>query len=455
MPSLPFGATLLDSAGTALKASRGSSTPAPSPAADDPAAAAPFAQTLRQSVQSQRQANGPAPAQNGAPSGTGTASSPPGQSSPANPAGPSGSTTSNASDGSKPADKDDPAQTAQPPSDAAAAAQAAALAAAASVQAQLQARPDAVAQTAGDTAASTVANAAQALAGHPAQADGTSTSGSAPQSVRDALQTALDTLTGGGQAAAAPTIAQNTGGNAAADNAPPRTPLATKGLTLDKTLAAAPTQADPAPPTIGAAAGSVKADASGALAALQDSADAARATLASASAALQQNVPTSQAAGASIAGTATAQSLAPMVGTPDWTDALSQKVVFLSNAHQQSAELTLNPPDLGPLQVVLRIADNHAHALFVSQHAQVRDAVEAALPKLRDAMESGGLGLGSASVSDGGFGAAQQQTPQQHGGHAHHRRAFGAPAAGDGLADAAPSASTATQRVVGLVDTFA
>ncbi|WP_010113316.1 flagellar hook-length control protein FliK, partial [Burkholderia oklahomensis] len=173
-------------------------------------------------------------------------------------------------------------------------------------------------------------------------------------------------------------------------------------------------------------------------------------------AALQQAAPAALATNAAAA--SAAPTLAPPVGTPDWADALSQKVVFLSNAHQQSAELTLNPPDLGPLQVVLRVADNHAHALFVSQHAQVRDAVEAALPKLREAMEAGGLGLGSASVSDGGFASAQQQqTPQrQSSDGSATRRAFGATTADAALDDvSATTSSGATRRSVGMVDTFA
>ncbi|WP_455731550.1 flagellar hook-length control protein FliK, partial [Burkholderia stabilis] len=196
------------------------------------------------------------------------------------------------------------------------------------------------------------------------------------------------------------------------------------------------------------------------LAAASDATDpAASATLAAgatAAAAAQANLQLSPAAGAIAA--ANAHVLAPHVGTPDWTDALSQKVVFLSNAHQQSAELTLNPPDLGPLQVVLRVADNHAHALFVSQHAQVRDAVEAALPKLREAMEAGGLGLGSATVSDGGFASQQQQqNPQQtFAGGQSPRRGNGGSSAVDAPADAAQSAPAATRvSRAGLVDTFA
>jgi flagellar hook-length control protein FliK len=150
--------------------------------------------------------------------------------------------------------------------------------------------------------------------------------------------------------------------------------------------------------------------------------------------------------------TLAANTLAPQVGTPDWEDAFSQKVTFLSSAHQQSAELTLNPPDLGPLQVVLQVADKQAHALFVSQHAQVREAVEAALPKLREAMEQNGIGLGSTSVSDGfSRQAGQQGQGNGQGGGARNARGGG---------DASPAAVAAIQvpvrnAGVGLVDTFA
>ncbi|MGC2949018.1 flagellar hook-length control protein FliK, partial [Burkholderia ambifaria] len=205
-------------------------------------------------------------------------------------------------------------------------------------------------------------------------------------------------------------------------------------------------------------AGAAGQPAAHALAATEEAAspaaDASVAAAATAAAAAQANLQASPAASSLAA--ANAHVLAPHVGTADWTDALSQKVVFLSNAHQQSAELTLNPPDLGPLQVVLRVADNHAHALFVSQHPQVRDAVEAALPKLREAMEAGGLGLGSATVSDGGF-ASQQQNPQQSfaGGRPSPRARAGSSAV-DAPVDAAQSAAAgASVSRAGLVDTFA
>ena len=130
-------------------------------------------------------------------------------------------------------------------------------------------------------------------------------------------------------------------------------------------------------------------------------------------------------------------------------------MVFLSNGHQQSAELTLNPKDLGPLQVVLQVTDNHAHALFVSTHAQVRAAVEAALPTLREAMQASGIGLGSASVSDGFMG---QQSSQQNGGASSNAGRGGRGSGGvddGGSVDALSSICMPLRKQVGLVDTFA
>ncbi|MPV59864.1 flagellar hook-length control protein FliK [Burkholderia sp. HI2761] len=456
MPPLPLLGALLDTAGAALKAARGSGASA----ANDASAAAsavPFAQTLKQSV-----------ATRGDTANAGTPDVPAKQvsSKPAAGAKASGTNDDDATD--------DTAATATANPDAAA------LAAAAAVQAQLQARVDqtppadaataaAAAATTQKTAVSGQPDATAMLATHATQ--DAAAQPSDPASSRDALQAALAKLTGGagaiampasGTAAATPAAAATTATATASNAAAPLTP---KVPTFDRTLAdakgALATQQTPAQVTPQA----LQADANAqsgtqhALTAASNATDpAASATLAAgatAAAAAQANLQLSPAAGAIAA--ANAHVLAPHVGTADWTDALSQKVVFLSNAHQQSAELTLNPPDLGPLQVVLRVADNHAHALFVSQHAQVRDAVEAALPKLREAMEAGGLGLGSATVSDGGLASQQQPNPQQtFAGGQSSRRGNGGPSAVDAPADAAQSAPVAVRASrAGLVDTFA
>ncbi|RQT89986.1 flagellar hook-length control protein FliK [Burkholderia cepacia] len=448
MPPLPLLGALLDTAGTALQAARGSGSSGAA-AGNDAATAVPFAQTLKQSVVTRRDSSNA-----GAPdASTKQASSKPAA-------------------GTKPSATDDDDATDDTTTNAAANPDAAALAAAAAVQAQLQARmdnaapvdPAAAAAAAQKAAVSGQPDATATLADHAATDAAAAAQPAAPASGRDALQTALDRLTGGSGAIAIPAAGATASAPASTASTGATAPLTPKVPTFDRTLAdakgALATQQTPTQATAQALQANANAQSGEqhALAAAGDATDpAASATLAAgatAAAATQANLQLSPAAGAIAA--ANAHVLAPHVGTPDWTDALSQKVVFLSNAHQQSAELTLNPPDLGPLQVVLRVADNHAHALFVSQHAQVRDAVEAALPKLREAMESGGLGLGSATVSDGGF-ASQQQNPQSSfAGGQSSRRGSGGSSAVDAPVDAAQSAPVAASvSRAGLVDTFA
>lgn len=142
--------------------------------------------------------------------------------------------------------------------------------------------------------------------------------------------------------------------------------------------------------------------------------------------------------------------LTPPVGTPAWDQALGQKVVWMSTGAQQSASLTLNPPDLGPLQVVVHVSNDQASATFISAHPDVRHALEAALPKLREMMGDAGIQLGQSTVSAGN--PSQQDT---HGGSSRH--------APSGLVDANGTSNSPIQsgqiRIrttgLGMVDTFA
>lgn len=95
---------------------------------------------------------------------------------------------------------------------------------------------------------------------------------------------------------------------------------------------------------------------------------------------------------------------APM-GTPAWQDGLNQQVIQLHQRGDKNIELHLNPADLGPLSISLKVSDNTAQVQFLSPHPQVRHAVEQALPQLREALAEQGINLGQTSV-----GGQQQQT---------------------------------------------
>lgn len=149
-----------------------------------------------------------------------------------------------------------------------------------------------------------------------------------------------------------------------------------------------------------------------------------------------------------------AERLTPRVGTPAWDQALGQKVVWMVAGEQQSASLTLNPPDLGPLQVVLNVSNSQASATFTAAQPEVRQALEAALPKLRDMLSEAGIQLGQASVNSGS--PNQQGAFEQQAGSAPH-----GPGHGDHRNAAAEAESTRVSRVrpatvgQGMVDTFA
>lgn len=92
------------------------------------------------------------------------------------------------------------------------------------------------------------------------------------------------------------------------------------------------------------------------------------------------------------------------VRDPAWSADFSQKVVWLTANDQKIAQLTLNPPQMGPIEISLNINKDTASAYFISPNAEVREAIETALPRLREMLAGVGIELGQTNV-----GAQSQQ----------------------------------------------
>lgn len=146
---------------------------------------------------------------------------------------------------------------------------------------------------------------------------------------------------------------------------------------------------------------------------------------------------------------ASADRIAPQVGTTGWNQAIGQKVVWMAKNEQMSASLSLNPPDLGPMKVVISVSDNIATANFVSAHPDVRQALETALPRLREMLGEAGIQLGQAHVGAGTSGDYGAQAEQQQNGR--HTAQSGTASQSLLLDTHVPSQSVRQ----GLVDTFA
>ncbi|ATQ75640.1 hypothetical protein CR152_14735 [Massilia violaceinigra] len=168
--------------------------------------------------------------------------------------------------------------------------------------------------------------------------------------------------------------------------------------------------------------------------------------------------PLQQAAvGLAQAANAGAEKLSARVGTPAWDNQVGQKIVWMVAGKEQSATLTLNPPDLGPVQVVLNISGDNASVTFSSGELEVRQALENAMPKLREMMDESGISLGNASVNAG--------MPEQRQDQGERATAGGSGGADGGRGPVNGSASDANERLaaktpvqggrLGVVDTFA
>ncbi len=134
-----------------------------------------------------------------------------------------------------------------------------------------------------------------------------------------------------------------------------------------------------------------------------------------------------------------------------WPAELSQKVVWMARQDLQSAQITLNPPQLGPIEIALDIKNEQASAVFVSGSAEVREAIESALPRLREMLAGVGVELGQANVSHESFRQASDQGHRQ----AVARGSSTSVDRGNASITAAGATVAGARAGNGLVDTFA
>jgi flagellar hook-length control protein FliK len=114
-----------------------------------------------------------------------------------------------------------------------------------------------------------------------------------------------------------------------------------------------------------------------------------------------------QVARANVAAAPTTITVSVPVAAEGWGDAVADKVMWFSANKINSAEIHLNPPDLGPIQVRISTQQDQATVYFTSQHASVREALDQALPRLREMMSGHGIQLADAGV--GGQSSPRQQ----------------------------------------------
>ena len=148
--------------------------------------------------------------------------------------------------------------------------------------------------------------------------------------------------------------------------------------------------------------------------------------------------------------TAPVQTSIPLpVAEPGWGEVLNERIVFMSTQKIQSAEIRLSPAELGPIRVSIAVDDGATNVSFHAQQAVTREAIETALPRLREMLSEQGLSLGNTSVTDQGTGGDDRRLDADGRLVAP---ATGIPGEGEG--DDVNAAAPAARVLRGLVDTF-
>lgn len=145
--------------------------------------------------------------------------------------------------------------------------------------------------------------------------------------------------------------------------------------------------------------------------------------------------------------------IAARVGTPGWDNQVGQKIIWMVAGQEQSATLTLNPPDMGPMQVVLSVNNDQATVTFSANQLEVRQALENAMPKLREMMSESGIELGNATVDAGT--PDQRQAQGEQSGRAGLGARFGAQGSELEVPEEQPGRRMTSSGLPGSVDIFA
>lgn len=111
------------------------------------------------------------------------------------------------------------------------------------------------------------------------------------------------------------------------------------------------------------------------------------------------------------ANAATPPTITVPVGEAGWGDELADRMQWMVGRNIQSAEIKVTPANLGPVEMKISMNNDQASVTLVSQHAPVREAMEAALPRLREMFADQGINQLNVNVS--GQNASGQQQERQ------------------------------------------
>ncbi len=101
-----------------------------------------------------------------------------------------------------------------------------------------------------------------------------------------------------------------------------------------------------------------------------------------------------------------------MFARPKWSQGMGKQILWMVNQNISSAEIRLNPAHLGPIEVLINMSEDQVNVSLSSRHAIVREAMEQALPKLREMLGDNGFNLADTDISQHSFAQQREQNTE-------------------------------------------
>jgi flagellar hook-length control protein FliK len=133
----------------------------------------------------------------------------------------------------------------------------------------------------------------------------------------------------------------------------------------------------------------------------------------------------------------------------EWSNQLGQKLMWMNARNIQTAELHLNPADLGPIDVRIQVGAEQSSISFNTQNQSVRELLEANIHRLREMMNNTGQSDNSQSGGEFAQHSGSESQGQPGGDSVSHRSLGGSsPAAPDGDVDSSSRPKPAENSLV-------
>lgn len=125
-----------------------------------------------------------------------------------------------------------------------------------------------------------------------------------------------------------------------------------------------------------------------------------------------------------------------------FSEGVVDKVMWMSSQNLKSAEIQLDPAELGRLDVRISLNQDQTQISFASAHPGVREALESQVHRLREMFTQQGMNLADVNVSDQSQGRAWQGPGQDGDGRGRGSR----------MADEGGVGGESEERVIGSIE---